>query len=105
MRRVLAAILLGLAGGAGAGGLQFDPEAPYYFEHFDPAQRPWLPGQELNIEEVFKNYQYYEIRFARNRREIQVTRFIQNSREGVEYYRIQPDGGLEKWTPSGREAQ
>ena len=40
---------------------KFTPETPYYFDSFDPGQQPWKLGQHLNIEEVFKNYQYYEI--------------------------------------------
>jgi hypothetical protein len=65
-----------------------------------PWAKPWQPGQSLNIEEVFKNYQYYEIRFLKQGAEIQVQRYIQNqpagSREG---YRIKPDGTLDKITP------
>lgn len=99
MKRLCAVILLGLAGLAGAGGLPLAPDTSYYFEHFDPEQKPWQPGQDLNIEEVFKNYQYYEIRMMQNTREIQVTRYIRNRRESSERYRIKPDGALEKLTP------
>ena len=98
MRILLAAVLLWLAGfaAAGASDLPFAPDTPYYFEHFYPQQKPWQPGHGLNIEEVFKNYQYYEIRFLKNGGEIQVTHYVQGSKEGSERYRIKPDGTLEQ---------
>jgi hypothetical protein len=99
MKLLFAAILLGLAGLAGAVDMPFEPDTPYYFDHFEPEQKPWQPGQDLNIEEVYKNYQYYEIHFMKGKREIQVTRYIRNRRENSERYRIQPDGALEKLAP------
>jgi len=95
---LLAAVLPWLAGVAAAGTaeLPFSPDTPYYFEHFDPQHKPWQPGHGLNIEEVFKNYQYYEIRFVKNSREILVTHYVQGRSEGSEGYRIKPDGTLEK---------
>jgi hypothetical protein len=74
----------------------FEPDTPYYFDHFDPRQTPWQPGHGLNIEEVFKNYQYYEIRFMKNMREIRVIHYVQGRDEGIERYRIQSDGTLGK---------
>lgn len=77
----------------------FEPDTPHYFENFEPEQKPWHPGQALNIEEVFKNYQYFEIRFLNNGAEIQVRRYIQSQREGETRYRIMPDGSLAKIGP------
>lgn len=99
LRWSFAAALLGLASLASAGDSPFAPDTPYYFEHFDPEQKPWQPGQDLNIEEVFKNYQYYEIRWSQGRQEIRVTRYIRNRHESSERYRIQADGTLEKLAP------
>lgn len=82
-----------------AGDLAFEPDTSYYFEHFDPAQKPWDPGHGLNIEEVFKNYRYYEIRFDKNRPEIAVTHHIRNSGSTRERYRVKPDGALERLEP------
>jgi len=98
LRILLAAVLLWLAGvaAAGAAELPFSPDTPYYFEHFDPQQQPWQPGHGLNIEEVFKNYQYYEIRFLKNGRDIQVTHYVQGRKAGSESYHIKSDGTLEK---------
>lgn len=76
--------------------LSFEPDVPHYFENFDPDKKPWHPGQALNIEEVFKNYQYFEIRFLKQRNEIEVRRFIQNQRDSTDRYRILPDGTLNK---------
>lgn len=91
-------VLLGwfAAGMVLAGDLPLDADTPNYFEHFDPTQKPWHPGPGLNIEEVFKNYQYYEIRLDKNKGEIEVTHFIRNGRAGSQRYRIAPDGALEK---------
>ncbi|MBS4098460.1 MAG: hypothetical protein KGZ83_16685 [Sulfuricella sp.] len=86
--------LLVFSGIAGAAG--FEPGTPYYFENFDPAQNPWEPGQDLNIEEVFKNYQYFEIVFSRDGKEITVSKFIQNRRNVTEKYLVLPDRSLRK---------
>jgi hypothetical protein len=98
LRILLAAVWLWLAGVAvaQAGELPFSPDTPHYFEHFDPQQQPWQPGHGLNVEEVFKNYQYYEIRFVKNSREIQVNHYVQGRKEGSERYLVKPDGTLEK---------
>lgn len=98
MRILLALIMswLTLNSAVEAGELSFASDTPYYFEQFDPQQKPWQPGHGLNIEEVFKNFQYYEILFHKNRQEIQVNHYVQGSKEGSERYRIEPDGSLEK---------
>ena len=94
-------LLLALPPLAGAVSLadQLTPDTPYYFDNFDPGQRPWEPGQHLNFEEVFKNYQYYEIVFGRGNREITVNQYLRGSKAGSEIYRILPDGSLRKNEP------
>lgn len=84
---------------AGPIGAAYEWDTPLYFEQFDPAQKPWQPGQALNVEEVFKNYQYFEIRFLKQGTEIQVNRYIRNQRESSERYFIQLDGTLERVAP------
>ncbi len=102
MERTLGAVaLLGVllapsAAGAAPSMERFTPGTPYYFEHFDPSRQPWDPGQDLNFEEVFKNYQYYEIVFERSGQEITVKRFIQNLKDGSESYLLMPDRSLRK---------
>lgn len=93
---VAALACIALSANAAPAELSFEPDTPHYFEYFDPEQKPWQPGQALNIEEVFKNYQYFEIRFLNNRAEIRVWRYIQNQREGEVRYRVLPDGSLAK---------
>ncbi|PWB59085.1 MAG: hypothetical protein C3F18_01360 [Nitrosomonadales bacterium] len=100
MRRFAAAALACIAWAVNTAqaGLPYEPDIPLYFDHFDPGQKPWQPGQALNIEEVFKNYQYYEIRFLKQGTEIQVQRYIHNQRDCAERYHVMPDGSLEKIT-------
>lgn len=87
-------LLLPFSAAAAAGRLT--PGMAYYFDNFDAGQRPWAPGQHLNIEEVFKSYQYYEIVLAQDGNGITVNHYIRGSRAGSEKYRILPDGSLQK---------
>jgi len=50
----------------------------------------------LNIEEVFKNYQYFEIVFDRDGKGITVYRYLRGSKEGSEEYQLLPDNSLQK---------
>jgi len=96
---ILAAMLLFIfpnAASAASLGDKFSPGTPYYFDHFDPGHKPWDPGQQLNIEEVFKNYQYYEIVFDQDGNGITVNRFLRGSKEGSEKYLVLPDNSLLK---------
>lgn len=72
------------------------PGTPYYFSDFDPGQRPWEPGQPLNIEEVFQNYQYYEIVFNKDGKGITVHHFLRGIKNGSEKYLVLPDDTLRK---------
>jgi hypothetical protein len=74
---------------------KFQPGVPYYFENFDPVMKPWNPGQDLNIEEVFKNYIYYEIIFDPSGQEITVNRYLQNRKERSDRFLVRPDRSLE----------
>ncbi|MGE5027643.1 MAG: hypothetical protein ACM3JK_04150 [Betaproteobacteria bacterium] len=89
------ATLLWMGAGAASPAEKFQPGVPYYFENFDPAMKPWDPGQDLNIEEVFKNYIYYEIIFDPSGREITVNRYRQNRKEGSDRFLVRPDRSLE----------
>ena len=92
---ILAAIFLIATGQARADG-RFEPGASYYFDSFEPAQKPWNPGHDLNYEEVFKNYLFFEIIFAPSGKEITVNRFIQNNKVDSEQYLLNPDGSLSR---------
>jgi len=89
------AILFSVGTNAASLAEKFQPGASYYFENFDPAMKPWDPGQDLNIEEVFKNYVYYEIIFDRSGREITVNRYLQNRKERSDRFLVRPDQTLE----------
>jgi hypothetical protein len=75
---------------------KMQPGVKYYYENFDPEQRPWDPGQDLNYEEVFKNYEFYEIVLDAARQEVTVNRFIQNNKSDSQKYRLLPDGALRR---------
>ena len=77
---------------------EFTPGTPYYFDSFDPGQQPWVPGQYLNIEEVYKNYQYYEIVFDQDGKGITVNLFLRGSKESSERYLVLPNRSLQKMT-------
>ena len=99
MFRVLVGLLLfqwSLVAGAASLAEKFAPGTPYYFDSFDPAQKPWNPGQHLNIEEVFKNYQYYEIVLDKGNKEITVSLYIRGVKTDSEVYLELPDGSLQK---------
>lgn len=89
------AILFWVGAGASSLAEKFQPGVPYYFDSFDPAMKPWEPGQDLNIEEVFKNYVYYEIIFDKSGREITVNRYLQNRKERSDSFLVRPDRSLE----------
>ena len=75
---------------------RFEPGATYYFDTFNPGTQPWEPGPNLNIEEVFKNYQYYEIVFGKTDKEITVNHYVQGRKANSEKYRITPNRTLRK---------
>lgn len=85
--------------GAATPADKITPETSHYFDSFDPLQQPWEPGQPLNIEEVFKNYQYFEILLNRDGREMVVNQYIRGSKAGSDKYLILPDGSLQKDGP------
>jgi hypothetical protein len=87
---------LPLVAGAATPADKFMPGTPYYFESFDPGLQPWEPGQPLNIEEVFKNYQYYEIVFDQRGDEITVSQYVRGVKTRTGKYSKLPDGSLGK---------
>lgn len=91
----LVAALFALAGQTCAAE-RFTPGTPYYFDSFDPAQKPWKPGYDLNYEEVFKNHLFYEIIFSPSGKEMTVNRYIRNNKTDSERYSLNPDGSLSR---------
>lgn len=84
------------AAGADARSMLLAPGTRYYFDNFDPVPKPWWPGTPLNIEEVFKNYQYVEIVPDADGKAITVNRYVQGNRKETSRYRFMPDDGLVK---------
>lgn len=94
MRRVLF-LLLSLAAISACADATAQESSTAYYDSFDSAQKPWHAGQALNIEEVFKNYLYYEIQID-SEGLFTVTPYRQGQRQSSEHYRLQPDGSLRK---------
>lgn len=97
---VLASFLLA-AQLAVATGVEVHPErlmpgSKYYFDSFDPERKQWVPAEPLNIEEVFKNYQYVEIVPDNDGKAITVNQYIQGSKKETVRYQVMPDGSLRK---------
>jgi hypothetical protein len=82
--------------GAEAIAGRFTPGTPYYFDDFDPGKQSWEPGRFLNLEEVFKNYQYYEIVFDPDGKGITVNHYLRGSKESSEKYLLSPENSLRK---------
>ena len=70
------------------------PGTPYYYDEFDPGLKPWRPASERNLEEVFKNYRYYEIIYTAEPQAIQVRQYVKGTVNTTTNYAIQPDGSL-----------
>ncbi|MDP2760424.1 MAG: hypothetical protein Q8O64_08505 [Sideroxyarcus sp.] len=84
-----------------AAGVEIHPErlmpgSKYYFDSFDPERKLWAPGEPLNLEEVFKNYQYVEIVPDDDGKAITVNHYIQGSKKETVRYQVMPDGSLRK---------
>jgi len=93
-----AILLLVFPNATSAAGLagRFTPGTSYYFDQFDPRTKPWEPGHYLNIEEVFKNYQYFEIVFDQGGKGITVIRYLRGSKVSSDRYHVMPDASLRK---------
>ena len=70
-------------------------ETPYYYDSFNPAQTPWHPPPEKNIEEVFKRYQYVAIVYSDAGRKLAVSRYLKGQLADTTYWTRQADGSLQ----------
>ena len=91
----VALVLASLFSATAIAGAALKPGETYYFNSFDPTLKPWNPGEGLNIEEVYKNYMYYEVVVDKAGREITVNRYIQGTKDRSDKYLIGPDRSLE----------
>jgi mono/diheme cytochrome c family protein len=71
------------------------PEDPRFYAEFNPELKPWKPAVERNLEEVFKNYQYYAISENPTQRTLTVVHYREGEVAEVTRYRLQPDGALQ----------
>lgn len=67
---------------------------PYYFSEFNPAS--WKVEDELNYEEVYKNFEYFEVTFNKSCDEITVKRYRKGAVETLKKYRLALDGTLQE---------
>jgi hypothetical protein len=70
-------------------------EEQRYYAEFHPDLKPWKPAEERNLEEVFKNYQYYAISENPAEHTLIVTHYRQGNIVDIARYRVQPDGALQ----------
>lgn len=59
-----------------------------YFHQFDIRQFPWKMGDCLNYEEVFKNFQYDEVRYDREGRSLTVLRFENGKKKSIAHHKL-----------------
>ncbi|MBF8250475.1 MAG: hypothetical protein HW382_103 [Deltaproteobacteria bacterium] len=70
------------------------PNTPYYFSEFKPAS--WKIGNELNYEEVYKNFEYFEVIFNKSCDEITIKRYKKGVFDSSEKYKVDSDGSIQK---------
>ena len=77
---------------AGAAPL-LSPGQSHWFSVFEPRGVPWLPAEEKNYEEVFKDHAYYELRQTADA--LEVSYYLGGRPVSKQRYRWREDGGLE----------
>lgn len=70
------------------------PDTPYYFSEFNPAS--WRVENELNYEEVYKNFEYFEVSFNKSCDEITVKRYKKGQLDSSEKFKLNSDGTIQK---------
>lgn len=69
------------------------PGSPCFYTEFDPAS--WKIENELNYEEVYKNFEYFEVIFNKGCEEITVKKYRKGTVETLKKYRLAVDGTLQ----------
>lgn len=70
------------------------PKTPYYFSDFNPSA--WKVEDELNYEEVYKNFEYFEVSFNKSCDEITVKRYKKGQLDSSERFKLNTDGTIQK---------
>jgi mono/diheme cytochrome c family protein len=65
-----------------------------YYDAFDPERVPWEPGEEKNLEEVFKNYRYFSV--ERDDDRLTVVEYLRGKPAPAQHYQIDSSGHLQK---------
>ena len=69
-------------------------DIPYYFSEFNPSS--WKVENELNYEEVYKNFEYFEVFFNKSCDEVTVKRYKKGEFDSSEKYKVDSDGTIQK---------
>ena len=69
------------------------PNAPYYFSEFNSSS--WKVENELNYEEVYKNFEYFEVIFNKSCDEITLKRYKKGQFDSSEKYKVDSDGYIQ----------
>lgn len=70
------------------------PNKSYYFSEFSPASLNL--DDEKNYEEVYKNYEYFEVLFNKSCDEIAVKRYVKGQFGSSDKYKVNADGSINK---------
>ena len=70
------------------------PNASYYFSEFNSAS--WKVENEVNFEEVYKNFEYFEVIFNKSCDEITVKRYKKGEFDSSEKYKVDSNGSIQK---------
>jgi mono/diheme cytochrome c family protein len=70
-------------------------DGSHYYSEFDPSSSPWSPAPEKNLEEVYRNYQYYTIEYSDRGRLLKVTHYINGTAAGITTWRRDANGSLQ----------
>lgn len=89
---LLTFMLLSLNESSAAGKCRHD--IPYYFSEFNPSS--WKVENELNYEEVYKNFEYFEVFFNKSCDEVTVKRYKKGEFDSSEKYKVDSDGTIQK---------
>ncbi len=70
-----------------------------YLTDFKPANFPWPPSDCLNVEEVFKNYKYYETELNWPQRKLTVKMIVSGQLQQTDQYKVTKENTLASFSP------
>jgi mono/diheme cytochrome c family protein/DNA-binding beta-propeller fold protein YncE len=69
-------------------------DSPHYYTEFNAGRKPWQAAEEKNLEEVFKNHEYFAIVYTNGGAELEVSHYLNGAVADVSHWQLQPDGSL-----------